>query len=265
MPFNIETAFISDEEGDWLAEHHHRVGRSSATYCPTCRKKGDCTYRWRGEVHQCNCRRQLKLHQHYLLAGIGIPYQRLNWDDYRGSDAKLAELVDFIAERERYIDRGIGLILTGGYGLGKTMLANLTLKEFVKAGYRCYATTFAQTIDMYTSGWYSLEDKQRFQRQFLNSDVLLLDDVGKEMRAKTNNLPPATFDNILRSRVQAGRATLLTTNMTMRELGEGYGAAVLSLLTESSLLLEFDGEDYRPHSRERTQRELDAGETRPIF
>lgn len=266
MPFNIETAFISDEDGDWLAANHARVGRSFTTYCPTCRKKDDCTYRWRGEAHQCNCRRQLKLHQHYLLAGIGVPYQRLDWEDYAGGDAKLTDLIDYIDGRDRYVDRGIGLILTGGFGLGKTMLANLALKEFVKSGYNCFGTTFAQTIDMYTSGWYDLEQKQRFQRRFLHSDVLLLDDVGKEMRAsKTNSLPPATFDNILRSRVQAGRATLITTNMSLKELGEGYGAAVLSLLTESSLLLEFNGEDFRPQSRERTQQELERGETRPIF
>jgi DNA replication protein DnaC len=260
LAFKIETAFISDADGDWLAENFPRMGRSHSSYCPTCGKAG--TYRWQGADHQCDCRRQLKLHQHYLLAGIGVPYQRLDWEDYVGGE--IGDLIDFIADRERYLDRGIGFILAGGFGLGKTMLANLALKECVKSGYRCYATTFAQTIDMYTSTWYSLDEKHRFQRRFLQSDVLLLDDVGKEMRAK-NNLPPATFDSILRSRVQAGRATLITTNMTLEELGQGYGAAVLSLLTESSMLFKVGGEDFRPESRRRTRRELDNGETRPIF
>ena len=43
--------------------------------------------------------------------------------------------------------------------------------------------------------------------------VILLDDVGKELRGTRIALAETTFDEILRQRVQAGRATFITTNM----------------------------------------------------
>ena len=207
---------------------------------------------------------QRQLHKHYLNAGIGTTYQRLDFPDYDGDKEVLSALLRYIEGYERYAARGIGLLLTGSYGTGKTLLANLILKEFVKQGYRVFATTFAQTIDMLTAGWKSNDDRRYFQRRFVDSEILLLDDVGRELRSKSN-LTESTFDTILRTRVQEGRPTFITTNMSPEELGDGYGSAVLSLLKEHSIVCEMTGEDFRPLSNTRTLKEIREGETRPIF
>ena len=207
---------------------------------------------------------QRQLHKHYLNAGIGTTYQRLDFPDYDGDKEVLSALLRYIEGYERYAARGIGLLLTGSYGTGKTLLANLILKEFVKQGYRVFATTFAQTIDMLTAGWKSNDHRRYFQRRFVDSEILLLDDVGRELRSKSN-LTESTFDTILRTRVQEGRPTFITTNMSPEELGDGYGSAVLSLLKEHSIVCEMTGEDFRPLSNTRTLKEIREGETRPIF
>jgi DNA replication protein DnaC len=92
---------------------------------------------------------------------------------------------------------------------------------------------------------------------------LLLDDVGREWRNKSG-LSEVTFDNIIRTRVQAGRTTIPTTNMSLKELAEGYGGGVLSLLAEKSVQFEFSGEDFRPLANKRERDEINAGWTRPI-
>ena len=34
-----------------------------------------------GALMRCNCADQLQRYKHYLNAGIGLTYQRLNWND----------------------------------------------------------------------------------------------------------------------------------------------------------------------------------------
>ena len=254
--FNIALAMLSDEDITRLESRYPRIH-----ICPTCNDQGH--YVFGGQQRECDCMMQRQLHKHYLNAGIGVTYQRLDFSDYEGNRDILQSLAKYVDNYDRYASRGIGLLLTGNFGTGKTMIANLVLKEFVKAGYRCFATTFAQTIDMLTASWKSPEDRRYFQRRFVDSEILLLDDVGRELRSKSN-LSESTFDNILRTRVQEGRPTFITTNMSPDELGEGYGSAILSLLKEHSIMCEMTGEDFRSRSNARTLQEIRDGENRPI-
>lgn len=247
---------LSDEDITRLESRYPRLH-----ICPTCAEKGE--YVFRGEKRQCDCLMQKQLYKHYLNSGVGVTYQRLDFNDYEGNKDLLALLTKYFDNYEQYASRGIGILFTGSFGTGKTMMANLILKEFVKAGYRCFATTFAQTIDMLTAAWKSPEDRRYFQRRFVDSEILLLDDVGRELRSKSN-LSESTFDNILRTRVQEGRPTFITTNMTPEEMGEGYGSAILSLLKEHSIVCEMRGEDFRSRSNSRTLQEIRDNETRPI-
>jgi DNA replication protein DnaC len=259
---DLRTRYLSDDESARLYRNHPQLGRSYQRYCPTCDRKG--THRWRGREWECDCEYQLQLHKHYLAAGIGLTYQRLDWDDYAGPKKVLDGVTKYLDKRQEFMRRGMGLYFLGPYGTGKTMLANLVLKELVKNGLTCWATTFSQTVEMFTSGWSDKADKDYFQAKFVNSEVLLLDDVGKELRGTRINLAETTFDAILRQRVQAGRATLITTNMKPADLEDGYGSAILSLIREKSMELTFDGTDYRPTANSREVAEVLKGEVRPI-
>lgn len=257
----IRTSYLPQEEVDRLLRENPHLKDDPSKFCPTCHTKG--TYLWRGREHQCDCQLQLQLYKHYLSAGVGVTYQRLGWSDFKGSKETLEEVAKYVFKHEEYIARGVGLILVGSFGTGKTMLANLALKEFVKSGYTCYATTFANTVDMLTTGWYDIAERQFFRKKFISSEVLLLDDLGREFRTKSG-LSETTFDSILRQRVQGGRPTFITTNMDVDELEEGYGSAVLSLLSESSVVVKIEGDDFRPVASSRTREEIDLGEIRPI-
>lgn len=260
---DIRTRYLPDIEAARLYRNHPKLGRSYAVYCPTCNKTG--SYRWRGTDYDCDCEYQLQLHKHYLAAGIGVTYQRLDWDDYQGPTSMIDHVVKYLDHRDRFLARGIGMYFFGTVGSGKTMLANLVLKELIKDGYRCFATTFSQTVEKFAAGWSDRDERDYFQRKFINSEVLLLDDVGKELRGTRLALAETTFDAILRERVQSGRATMITTNMTPADLEKGYGSAILSLVREKSLELVFSGNDFRVTARERETDEVLDDETRPII
>lgn len=260
--FDLAFDFLDETEADRLYRDHPSLGRDPAKYCPTCYTAK--TYVWRGETVACDCQRQLQLHKHYLAAGIGVNYQRLSWGDYEGDPALKRALDKYLERHQAFVGQGVGLLLHGEYGTGKTFGATMLLKDLMKRGYVCYATTFASMIEMFTSGWKSKEDQRYFQQKIMLSNVLLLDDLGRELRTK-NKLSESTFDDVLRRRVQDGRPTFITTNMSVGELNEGYGGAVLSLLTEKSMVYELRGSDFRPQANSRMMDEMMAGETRPIF
>lgn len=259
---DIRYRYLSDREAQRLYRDHPQVKPSPDTYCPTCNKAG--VYLWHGKNVMCDCELQLQLHKHYLAAGIGVNYQRLSWDDFSG-DPKIKFMMDqYLARHEAYVGKGIGMVLHGEVGTGKTFGTTMLLKDLVKLGYRCYSTTFASMIEMFTAGWKSTEDQRYFQEKIMFSDVLLLDDLGRELRTK-NKLSESTFDDVLRRRVQDGRPTFITTNMNLVEMNEGYGAAVLSLLSEKSIAHPVKGDDFRPTANRRMVKEVQDGECRPIF
>lgn len=253
----IRLRFLSDAEANRLYDRHPQLGENAETYCPTCDATG--TYRWKGEQHPCDCELQLQLNKHYLAAGIGATYQRLDWEDLR--DDAVGQLCQQYLAKKLH-DQGWGWLLYGPFGTGKTLTANLLLKDLVKSGHDCYATTFSSMIEMYTAGWKSTDERRYFERKVVHSDILLLDDIGREFK-RTTKLSETTFDDVLRTRVQEGRATLITSNLAPRELTAGYGGSIFSMLSEVSFMHEFSGEDFRTDSKTRMAAVLN-GEVRPI-
>lgn len=260
--FDINNHYLADSDAQRLYEAHPKIKASHKDYCPTCGTTG--TYRWQGKDHECDCRRQLNLHKHYLAAGVGVTYQRLSWDDYVGDESVLNLCAKYVDNAPQYVSRGTGIVLHGSFGSGKTLAMNLLIKQLIHKGYDCYATTFASMIELFTAGWRSPEEQRWFQRKIVQSDVLLLDDLGRELK-RNSKLSESTFDDVLRTRVQSGKVTFITTNLSRGEMKEGYGSAVLSLIQESSVMKEIKGSDFRPQANQRMRDEIEAGEVRPIF
>ena len=260
---DLRTRHLSDEDAERLYSAHPRLARSHLDGCPTCGGVG--TYNWKGE-QTCDCEMQLQLHKHYLLANIGVLYQRLDWEDYDSTDnaSVVSGTAEYLEAHQSMLRNGIGIIYQGPFGTGKSMLASLVAKESVKLGHVTFFTTFQGMVQMFTSGWTSTEDRRWFERRVVESDVLVLDDIGKEFRTK-NNLAESLFDHVMRQRVFSGRVTIITTNDDEEELTKGYGAAVLSLLNERSMFMSLRGTDYRLTAKKRAVREALHGEQRPVF
>lgn len=256
---SLRTRYLSDEDAARLYASHPELGRSPNNYCPTCFKKG--IFRWKGRDFPCDCEMQLQLHKHYLHAGIGVIYQRLDWEDL--ANENLRGVVKDYADNQEFVRRGRGLVFTGGLGTGKTLAANLCIKKFVRDGFSAFATCFSEMIELYTAGWYSEEEQAHFHRRVVDPQVLLLDDVGKEHKRK-NALSQTILDNVVRTRTQHGRAMLVTSNMSLKELGGVYGNAVMRMLRESCMAIGVEGEDYSIKAAERVDAEMAAREVRPI-
>jgi DNA replication protein DnaC len=190
--------YLSDSVARRLYAAHKELRSDPDEFCPTCLKKGFYFWPDKETKVECDCSEQLQLHKHYLNAGIGALYQRLSFADFDDADEDMLILADkYLSSSELMVARGIGIILMGDFGTGKTLTATLILKHLLHGGYSVYSTTFANMIEMFTAGWYDAAEKEFYHERVRKSEILLIDDIGKEYKTKSG-LGSATFDSILR-------------------------------------------------------------------
>lgn len=253
---DLRSHFLSDADAERIYENNPGLFDS----CITCRDEG--IYYFRGQEYKCDCDRQMQLYKHYLNANIGLLYQRLDFQDYEGDLSAIQILYDYLNNYHAMLSNGLGMMLSGDPGVGKTLIVMLGGKELVKLGCSVYATTMAEMIEQFTAGWKDNEEKDIFEKKVVKSKILVLDDIGKEFQSK---LTHPTLDYVLRQRVMNARPTLITTNIHPANFGHRYGTAILSLLSERSLSYHVEGADFRQRAKDRSLSEALSGEQRPIF
>lgn len=266
-PLPLAIRSLTDHEAQRLREAHPSLPRTTDD-CPTC--QGATTFAWwnRERTHvveyDCPCVDQWRLHRYLLHCGVGVALQRLSWADAVHVEPAAVEVVnDYLEHRERYVRSGVGLVLTGSVGSGKSLIAALLLKGLIGKGHEGYFTTFVEMLDAEKGGWRDDEQRRWFDGRVRHAGVLVIDDVGRESQGRMERVE-STFDHVLRTRVANALPTILTTNLSMEHLKQAYRSNVMSLLSEVSITHTFTGEDYRPQARERFLQEVREGLTRPL-
>lgn len=158
-------------------------------------------------------------------------------------------------EAQRYMERfgsddGRGLYIHGNVGTGKTYLASAMARMFVDAGYSVVLTTTLAMLegiqDTYGKETSSLDAVLRFA----SSDVLILDDFGKESASAWS---ASMIFQIVNYRYEAMRPLIVTSQYDLAGLekrisrqGEHESArAVVSRLRQMCHTIELSGNDRR--------------------
>lgn len=239
------------------------------TECPTCHARGievapgvrgweNGVYRYRGREIACDCQTQIALRKHYLLAGIGEQYMRLDWEDYRGDPAAIDAVETILDKWQAFRDNGIGLEFSStGLGTGKTFAATHIAKELIKKGEKVYFTPFLDMV--------SAQKNDNEIHDLLRSvPVLILDEVGKPISEAQRRWFAEEFEEIIRHRTNYNKVTIMTTNLTPDELRDTF-ARVYSLLEAKQTRVEMTGKDARQSFINLENLELALnGEVRPI-
>lgn len=215
--------------------------------------------------YECHCVNQYLLHRYLLNSGIGTRYQRYSWNDAVAvSKDVMSAVVKYGSRSEHHQRTGLGLILHGvSRGTGKTLLSTLLLKSMIADGVDGYFTTFNDMLDAYTSGWRDETQRRWFERRVRHAGFLVVDDIGREHKGRTD-IGESMFDAVIRSRVADCKPTIITTNKTLTELEQGYSSNVMSLLAESSLNIEVEGDDYRAQAKVALEAEAELDLVRPV-
>jgi hypothetical protein len=242
--------------------------------CLTCGKVDGCVYRWyaRGSrspedivAYQCNCADQWRQYRWLTWAGIGLNYMRVDWEDSVDLDGTPAmnAVLDYALHGTYHASAGNNLVLWSPTpGTGKTFLASMLAKRLLCLGFDVYFATLDMILGLYTDSWRSEQKQAHFVERVRTSEVLFIDDLGREAPGRAAVVIPM-LDSVLRYRLANNLATAITTNYTEEEL-TAYGRNIVSLLAERMIAVEVTGCDKRPLITARACREHEQGLTRPI-
>lgn len=138
------------------------------------------------------------------------------------------------------------IVFTGGVGTGKTCLVCATAGAIADRGFDvayCTAFSFNDLLVKYHTA--PIENKPEIIAPLLESDLLVIDDLGTEPVFR--NVTVEYLYDVISSRIAAGRAIFITTNLTASELCDRYGERIFSRLSDKRCAAwkALDGGDLR--------------------
>lgn len=231
--------------------------------CPLCEDRG---YLKDGSVCRCLMSYYTKEQNHRLSKLLDLGGQSFDtfsfdwyssqvWPKYGRSPLENMEMIREICGNyaHRFGPRTGNLLFTGAPGLGKTFLSACIAREVSDHGFSVVYDTAAHVFQQFESGKFGREnpyeeDPDREINRYLNCDLLIMDDLGTEM---LTSFVQSAFYRIVNDRLIARKKTVLSTNLTENEIGQRYGAAVLSRIQGEYQVLEFFGDDIRMQKRDR--------------
>ena len=139
----------------------------------------------------------------------------------------------------------MNLLLYGPTGLGKTFLSHAIAAELMAAGKSVVYETAFGLVRIFEEKTFNRDASDEVKMAYdslFKADLLIIDDLGTEM---VNSFTNAQFFNILNTRLIEGKKTIISTNLSPREISSVYGDRVFSRVFDKFVPMEFIGEDLR--------------------
>ena len=138
---------------------------------------------------------------------------------------------------------GENLLIRGNAGTGKTFLASCIANRALERGKSVYYQSAFKLFEMFENAKFNHNTDEAEALQYVyDVDLLIIDDIGTEF---ITQYTAATFFNILNSRINSNKSTIITTNLTLENIDEIYSTRVASRLIGDYTVLLAIGEDLR--------------------
>lgn len=129
-----------------------------------------------------------------------------------GTNSRLSEVCRKYVERwPEMREKGIGLLLYGGVGSGKTFLAGCVCNALLEKRVRVCATSFPRVLNTLQAVF----DRQEMLDHLAQYSCLLLDDFGVE---RGTEYAMELLFAVVDARYRAKRPTIITTNLSLHDL-----------------------------------------------
>lgn len=119
-------------------------------------------------------------------------------------------------------DKADGYVLQGCNGCGKTGWASALIREALLFGINSLMISMPGMIDEYYNS-----PTKKLNQDYAHMDILVIDEVGKELQKNTSF---SILERVLLHRHNAGKKTILISNMSIDSMVTLYGATVKSRL-----------------------------------
>lgn len=224
--------------------------------CEACKDTG-----YLDNGSQCNCLKQALVSRAYKMSNIENVLQKENFKNFNINIFKdepfenekmtpRENMIDIVGIAEGFIsnfneNNGDNLLFYGTTGLGKTFLCNCIAKSLLdKNKIVIYQTAFTilEIIEKHRFKKDTKEDNDYQYNLLFEADLLIIDDLGTEV---ANTFTNAEIFNIVNTRIIGGKKTIISTNLTPKEISETYTDRVFSRILDKFIPLKFYGYDLR--------------------
>lgn len=202
------------------------------------------------------------------LKATGIPkrFWGMSLSDLQQSTDAVYAVEEYLENIADYRDQGVGVLLHGEPGMGKTTLASIIGVTAFSLGYSVAYTTMASFVHRQIQNmgnrdagknpdyspetrreagdrWMAFTKQMSYWRNRL--DFLIIDDVGKEHTTSTR-FAEDEFDYLFRHRFDKGNPTVLTSNIPITKWASRYSDSMFSFIHEACEIVPVTADvDYR--------------------
>lgn len=224
--------------GDLIKEYKQK--------CTICNGEGTVDGAW------CECYKKARIMTTLIVSEIPEKYLDEKWsleNTLFQDQLAVKKMKKYTTDFAKYFSKGNGLLISGGYGVGKTTLASLGIKEL--AWQRHTKTSNLITIyftpyDQFLKMSYDKNNNDEIESIINNINILILDNIGDEPGLNSEKRSSVTFlERILRVRESNNLPTIITTRLNLKDIKDVYNDIVYDLIFSRCLRIEMEGNNYR--------------------
>ncbi len=214
--------------------------------CKRCKDTGYLEYK------MCDCMKKVLVKLGFNSSGLGALLGKQTFDNfsleyYTGEDRYTMQAnLDICRGYADTFDKDSGSILMiGGTGLGKTHLSTSIATEIIEKGFDVQYVTAQNLISDFVFERYQRpfnDDSPSRTDKYFECELLIIDDFGTE---ENNQFSVASFYNLLNSRYNESKSTIINTNIRQNAIVERYTERIASRLFGEYTVLTFPGKDIR--------------------
>lgn len=241
-----QTKAIRDRRRELLLSAGYPADYADRRY--NCEKCSDSGY---VDLKMCSCLRKEFVIAGMENSGLGKLLDSQSFDSFslRFYSGKDEVLMKHNADKLRAFAQGFStntsesFLLLGGTGLGKTHLSTSVARVVLEKGYHVIYRTAQDVMSVF--------ERQRFgegrqgdgtEKDLFEADLLIIDDLGTEV---VTQYTVAWLYDVINSRINNKKSTILSTNLTQEELRSRYADRITSRIFGEFMPLLFCGRDVR--------------------
>ncbi len=257
LSYEEELESIKNERASLLASHGWDEAYLEPAYdCPDCHDTGYI------DGEKCHCLKTRAIKLFYDQSNLDRRITSENFDHFdlnmypedmednltgMTSRAIMADVLNASKAFVRNFDSCFqNLLLYGNTGIGKTFLSHCIARELLEQGHSVLYLDAIHLFELLEARQFdrtlSYNDKDSMLSYILDSDLLILDDLGTEM---ANSFTTTQLYHVIESRLHREHSTIITTNLSIQDMNELYTERVFSRIAKYYQMLRLIGDDIR--------------------
>lgn len=237
---------ILEKRNALLVAHGYAPDYSDVKY--ECERCGDTGF---VDTKMCDCMKRALVLAGYESSGLGGLIRTQSFEnfslDYYREGGNYEEMKRYVAALRHFgesfsEDTCRSYLLFGGTGLGKTHLSTAIAKTVIDRGFDVLYVTSVGMIGDFEAKRFGNGESDHNTSRYYDAQLLIIDDFGTEV---VNQFTNACFYDVINTRINNRRCTIINTNLSKKEIEQKYGERIASRLFGEYLPIRFAGTDVR--------------------